>query len=366
MYLNNIKLYKYRSYDYLDLPFKKGINVISGKNAQGKTNIIEAISYFSSLRSHRFVMDKDLIKEGNEKGMMKIEYNRRKEENMKVILDSSSKSIKKEIYKNNIKMQRTDFLGNFYSVLFSPEDLNLIKGEKELRRKFIDTDILQLRPNFYNITKLYNSVLLQRNKILKGEIKKDSDALLEIYTKKLINYGCEIMLYRSLYIERLKETAKKIYKEITNDKRELLIKYKSFFEIEDSENKKEIIKKFNEEYEKIKEEEKIKKTTLIGPHKDDIEFLLDGKNAKIYASQGQQRTIILALKLSELIFIKELTGEEPVLLLDDILSELDKERQEKLFYYIKGYQTIITVTDAQEINKKDINLIKVENSKILI
>lgn len=362
MYLNNIKLYKYRSYEYLDLPFKKGINIISGKNAQGKTNIIEAIYYFSSLRSHRFVLDRELIKENNEKAMMKIEYNRKKEENMKIVLNSFSR---KEIYKNNIKTEKSDFLGNFYSVLFSPEDLNLIKGEKELRRKFIDTDIIQLRPNFYNVLRLYNNVLLNRNKILKGEIKGDNDSLLKIYTDNLIKYGCEIMLYRNLYIERLKETAKKIYKDISNDNRELIIKYKSFFEIEDSENKKELIKKFREKYEKVKEEEKIRKTTLIGPHKDDIEFILDDKNAKIFASQGQQRTIILSLKLSELIFINELTGEKPVLLLDDILSELDKERQNKLLNYIKNYQTIITVTDAQKINIKEANIIKIENSKIV-
>ena len=362
MYLKYIKLYKYRSYEYLDLSLKKGINVILGKNAQGKTNIIEAIYYFSSLMSHRFVMDKDLIKEGNDKGMMKIEYIRDREENMKIVLNKSSK---KEIYKNNIKTQRSDFLGNFYSVLFSPEDLNLIKGEKELRRKFIDTDIFQLRPNYYNITKSYNHVLLHRNKLLKNDNTEENRMLIDIYTQKLINYGSEICLYRSLYIERLKETAKRIYKEISDDKRELIIKYKSFFDIKNSEDKKGIINDFKNEAEKIKEEEILKKTTLIGPHRDDIEFLLDGKNAKIYASQGQQRTIVLSLKLSEMIFIKELTGKSPVLLLDDILSELDKKRQEKLFKYVKEVQTLITVTDAQEIKEKNINLIKIENSQII-
>ena len=362
MYLKNLKLYKYRSYEYLDLPLKKGINVIIGKNAQGKTNIIEAVYYFSSLMSHRFVLDRDLIKEGNEKAMMKIEYEKEREENMKVRLNKTSK---KEIFKNEIKTERSDFLGNFYSVLFSPEDLNLIKGEKELRRKFIDTDIFQLTPNYYNIVKIYNNILHQRNKVLKSELTKENEILLDVYTKKLISYGCKICLHRNLYIERLKETAKRIYKEISNDKRELIIKYKSFIEIKNSEDKNEIYENFYKYYESKKEEEKLKKTTLIGPHRDDVEFLLDGKNAKIYASQGQQRTIILALKLSELLFMKELKKTSPILLLDDILSELDKQRQEKLFYYIKDVQTIITVTDAQEIKEKNANIIKIENSQIV-
>ena len=363
MYLKNLKLSDYRSYDYLDLNLKEGINVIKGKNAQGKTNIIEAIYYFSTLKSHRFVKDCELIKENKEKSVIRAEFFKKRDTSLKIEL---SKNAKREIYKNDIKTERNEFFGSFYSVLFSPEDLNLIKGEKEERRKFIDTDIIQLRPNYYNILKKYNSVLLNRNKILKEYSFSQNDSLLlDVYTQNLIKWGSEVCLYRALYIDRLKETAKKIYKEISNDERELQIKYKTSFFIKDCENKKEIIKSFEEELKNKKEEELIKRNTLTGPQRDDIEFLLDNKNAKIYASQGQQRTIILALKLSELLFLKEITNEAPILLLDDILSELDKERQEKLFYYIKDFQTILTVTDAQEIKEKNFNMIEIENSKII-
>ena len=363
MYLKNLKLSDFRSYEYLDLDLKEGINVIKGKNAQGKTNIIEAVYYFSTLKSHRFVLDRELIKEKKEKSVMRVEFFKKRDTSLKIVLN---KNKKREIYKNEIKTDRSEFFGNFYSVLFSPEDINLIKGEKEERRKFVDTDILQLRPNYYNILKKYNSVLINRNKVLKEyNYSHDDSLLMEVYTKNLIKWGSEVTLYRSLYIERLKETAKKIYKEISNDERELEIKYKTSFEIKDCENKKEILKSFEEELKKKSDEELLKRSTAIGPHRDDIEFLLDNKNAKIYASQGQQRTIILPLKLSELMFLKEITNEAPILLLDDILSERDKVRQEKLFYYIKDYQTILTDTDAQEIKQKNYNMIEIENSKII-
>ncbi len=363
MYLSNLKLSDFRSYDYLDLNLEKGINVIKGKNAQGKTNIIEAIYYFSTLKSHRFVNDKEMIRENCEKAVVRGEYFSKRENSLKYVLNKASK---RELYKNNVKTERNEFLGCFNSVLFSPEDLNLIKGDKEERRKFVDTDILQIKPNYYNILRKYNSVLLNRNKILKEYGFKDNDGLLlDVYTQNLVRYGSEVCLYRSLYIERLKKTAQKIYEEISNDKRKLEIKYKTSFEIENCEDKREIFEKFKAETEKNKEEELIRRSTIVGPHRDDIEFLLDNKNAKVYASQGQQRTVILSLKLSELLFIKEVTKENPILLLDDILSELDNERQEKLFNYVKDFQTIMTVTDAQSLKNKEYNLIKIENSKIV-
>lgn len=363
MRLKNLKLYKYRSYDFLDLDFSKGINVIYGKNAQGKTNIVEAIYYFSSLKSHRFALDKEIIKENENGAMMKIEYEKETGEksDLKITLKNGAR---RELLKNGAKKERTDFLGNFYSVLFSPEDLNLIKGEKDLRRRFIDTDICQLRPNYYKILHNYNSVLINRNKVLKDEINPDPE-LLKVYTEKLIEYGSEIIFYRCLYIERLKETARKIYSEISDDKHELEVKYKTFFEISDKENKKRIKELFSEHSENVFFEEMKKRTTLIGPHKDDIEFLTDGKNSKVFASQGQQRTIILSLKLSEIIFIKELTGEAPVLLLDDILSELDKQRQKRLFNYVRDFQTILTVTDSHTVNPSKVKMIKIQNSKVV-
>jgi DNA replication and repair protein RecF len=364
LFLKNLKLSNFRSYEFLDLELDRKLNIIYGKNAQGKTNIIEAINYFSTLKSHRFVNDRELIKYDEIKAMSKIEFYKNKDilkNTLKISLFSNSK---RELCKNNCISDNSSFLGLFNSILFSPEDLNLIKGDKENRRRFLDTDICQLRPKYYKILKYYNFCLKTRNKILKGE-NKNEPLVLDVYTDKLVEFGSEVLIYRALFIERLKQTAKRIYNEISNNKEELEIKYTSAILKDDIADKKMIRENYYSLLLSKKNEEEILKTTVIGPHRDDVEFYLDGKNVKSNASQGQIRTIVLALKLSELIFIKEQTGYYPVLLLDDILSELDKDRQACLFSYINDCQTIITMTDAQTFKCDNSKIIKIENSKIV-
>lgn len=362
MVLENLKLSQFRSYDYLDISFSPKTNIICGKNAQGKTNIIEAIHYFSTLKSHRFVSDKELILTDKDAAKMQIFFQKEQSERlhkMKILL---SKNAKRELYHNEVKEDNASFLGQFHSVLFSPEDLNLIKGDKEQRRKFLDADVCQIRPRYYKILKYYNSILRNRNKLLKEE--SPDPALFQVYTEKLVEFGTEVIIYRALFVERLKETAKKIYREISNGNEELTLRYESELFDEFVEDRTAIRGFFHDKLEKVQKEEQLFRTTRVGPHRDDLEFYLDNKNVKIYASQGQQRTIILALKLSELLFIKELTGSYPVLLLDDILSELDRERQESLFSYIKNCQTIITITDAQKFDVAGAKIFTVEQSVV--
>ena len=362
MYLQNIKLQQFRSYHYLDLSFSPSTNILCGKNAQGKTNIVEAIHYFSTLKSHRFVSDKELILSDCDAAKMQITYQKEtgaRLQNMKIGL---SKSAKRELSRNDVKTDNASFLGEFHSVLFSPEDLNLIKGDKEQRRRFLDADVCQVRPRYYKILKYYNSILRNRNKLLKEE--HPDETLLQVYTEKLVEFGTEVTIYRALFVERLKETAKQIYKEIAGENEELTLRYES--ELFDTfvEDRSAIRAYFHQALKNVEKEEKLFHTTRVGPHRDDLEFYLNDKNAKIYASQGQQRTIILALKLSELLFMKELTGSYPVLLLDDILSELDKTRQESLFSYIKPCQTIITITDAQAFQVKGAKTFLVKHSTV--
>lgn len=365
IYLQNIKLSQFRSYNYLDLSFSPSTNILCGKNAQGKTNIVEAIHYFSTLKSHRFVSDKELILSECDVANMQISYQKHptsRVEKMKIGLSKNSKSAKRELSKNDVKTDNASFLGEFHSVLFSPEDLNLIKGDKEQRRRFLDSDVCQIRPRYYKILKYYNSILRNRNKLLKEE--HPDETLLQVYTEKLVEFGTEVIIYRALFVERLKETAKKIYAEIAGETEELNLRYES--ELFDTfvEDKAAIREMFHQKLSEVAKEEHLFHTTRVGPHRDDLEFYLNDKNAKIYASQGQQRTIILALKLSELLFIKELTGSYPVLLLDDILSELDKTRQKSLFSYIKPCQTIITITDAQAFEVEGAKTFLVENSVV--
>ena len=362
MVLKNLKLSQFRSYPYLDISFSPNTNIICGKNAQGKTNIVEAIHYFSTLKSHRFVSDKELILTGKDSAQLQIEFQKEQSERlhkMKILL---SKSARRELYLNEVKEDNASFLGGFHSVMFSPEDLNLIKGDKEQRRKFLDADVCQIRPRYYKILKYYNSILRNRNKLLKEE--NPNSELLQVYTEKLVEFGTEVIIYRALFVERLKETAKKIYGEIANGGEELNLRYESELFDHFVEDKSVIRSCFYHHLEKVQKEELLFRTTRVGPHRDDLEFYLDDKNVKIYASQGQQRTIILALKLSELLFIKELTGSYPVLLLDDILSELDRDRQESLFSYIRNCQTIITITDAQKFEVEGAKNFLVEQSVV--
>lgn len=361
MYLQNLKLSDFRSYRFLDLSFSDKTNIICGKNAQGKTNIVEAIHYFSTLKSHRFVPDKELIFTDSDAAQMQIAFQKEdgttRSHKMKILL---SKTSKRELYQNDVKKDNPSFLGEFHSVMFSPEDLNLIKGDKEQRRKFLDADVCQIRPRYYKILKYYHSILRSRNKLLKDPSSDPN--LLQIYTDKLVEFGTEVIIYRALFVERLKETAKKIYEEIATGKEQLSLRYESELFDNFVEDRQAIRDCFYEKLEQVKEEETLFRTTRVGPHRDDLAFFLNDKDVKIYASQGQQRTIILALKLSELLFIKELTGSYPVLLLDDILSELDRERQESLFSYIQNCQTLITITDAQKFDVAGAKTFFVENS----
>lgn len=362
MYLQNIKLSQFRSYHYLDLSFSPSTNILCGKNAQGKTNIVEAIHYFSTLKSHRFVTDKELILSDCDEAKLQISFQKESNSRLHKMKVGLSKAAKRELSLNDVKTDNASFLGEFHSVLFSPEDLNLIKGDKEQRRRFLDADVCQIRPRYYKILKYYNSILRNRNKLLKEE--HPDETLLQVYTEKLVEFGTEVIIYRALFVERLKETAKKIYREIAGSNEELNLRYESELFDQFVEDRNAIRELFHKKIKEVEPEEKLFHTTRVGPHRDDLEFYLNDKNAKIYASQGQQRTIILALKLSEMLFIRELTGSYPVLLLDDILSELDKTRQESLFSYIKPCQTIITITDAQAFEVEGAKTFLVENSVV--
>ena len=342
MKLKKLKLKNFRNYKELEVDLYEGINIFFGENAQGKTNILESIYLFSSSRSHRGAKDRELINFDSSEGEAGIEFYSQKREQTASFKLYKNKN--KELTVNGIDRSRQKALfGVFSTVIFSPEDLNLIKGSPEERRRFTDTDISQIKPEYYRILKDYKRVLNQKNNHLK-EININEE-LLDVYDEKLSSLAAKITLHRLRFIIRLSELATKALYYISDNRENIEIRYKPGIDREIPSSAKEIEEIYKNEFKKVRQEELLKRVTLIGPQRDDLEFYLNGKDASVFASQGQQRSVILSLKLAEFEFMKEILGEEPVLLLDDILSELDIKRQNKLLNFIRDNQTVITCTD---------------------
>ena len=342
MRLNKLKLKNFRNYKELEIDLYEGINIFYGENAQGKTNILESIYLFSSSKSHRGAKDRELILFEANEGEIEIEFDSQKREQSASFKLYKNKN--KELTVNGIDRSRQKALfGVFSTVIFSPEDLNLIKGSPEERRRFVDTDISQIKPEYYRILKDYKRVLNQKNNHLKEN--NINEGLLDVYDEKLSSYAAKISLYRMRFIIRLSELATRALYYISDSRESIEIKYKAGIERELPSSVKEIEEIYKEEFKKVRQEEINKRVTLIGPQRDDLEFYLNGKDASVFCSQGQQRSIILSLKLAEFEFMKEILGENPILLLDDILSELDIKRQNKLLNFIRDNQTVITCTD---------------------
>ncbi len=342
MKLNNLKLKNFRNYEELNIDFYEGINIFYGENAQGKTNILESVYIFSSSKSHRGVKDKELIKFECDESEIEIEFISQKREQsarFNLYKDKNKKLSINGIY----QASRKALFGIFSTVIFSPEDLNLIKGSPEERRRFMDTDISQIKPDYFKLLKDYKKVLNLKNNLLKQ--KEINVSLLDVYDEKLSHLASKITVHRLRFIERINSLATLALFYISDKKENIEIKYKPGFNSKFNVNVKEIEEKYLQEFKKVREEEIQKGVTLIGPQRDDLEFYLNEKDAKIYCSQGQQRSIILSLKLAEFEFMKEVLKETPILLLDDILSELDIKRQNKLLNFIRDNQTIITCTD---------------------
>ena len=338
MKLKNLTLKNFRNYKEENIEFSEGINIFFGENAQGKTNILEALYLFSSSKSHRGVKDKDLIMFNENESNIEINFNSQGREQKAKYSIYSDKN--KKLFVNDIENKKLKALfGIFTTVIFSPEDLNLIKEGPEERRRFMDTDISQLKPEYYNILKDYKKVMFSKNNLLKSESVDFN--LLDVYNEKLSFLAAKITIHRIRFIERINSLTTKALFYISEKKENVNLIYEPGFSGEFEVN----VKKIKEVIKKELEEEIKKGVCLIGPHRDDVSFYLNGKDAKLFCSQGQQRSIVLSLKLAEYEFMKEVTGEPPLLLLDDILSELDIKRQGKLINFIRDNQTVITCTD---------------------
>lgn len=334
MYIKKIKLTNFRNYTKQELELDKGINLFFGDNAQGKTNILEAIYICSIGKSFRAKKEKELIKTEENNSIIEIEYEKSDREGIiKIELND-----KKSVFINGIRQNKlSDLLGNINIVMFSPDDIEILKDGPAKRRRFLNILISQLRPKYVYCLNMYLKTLEQRNNYLRQiKLENKPKELLEIWDEKLVEYAYNIYQYRNEFIEKIKNKLIKIHTDITDNKEEIKIKY-----ITDCVDKN----RYLEELRKNREQDIIKGYTTKGIHRDDFYVYINGKQVNVYGSQGQNRTVILSLKLSELEIIYDEIGEYPILLLDDFMSELDSKRRENLLKNISNTQILITCTD---------------------
>lgn len=341
MFIKRLQMLNYRNYNVLDINLGPNVNVFMGDNAQGKTNILEGIYYCAFARSHRTSKDRELINWKADNALLSVSVG--KERLDKRIDISILKDGKKAIQINKVKIKKIgELFGNFNVVMFSPEDLKIIKDSPGVRRKFIDMELCQLNPRYYYNLVQYNKVLNERNSILRNRnINKD---ILDVYDMQLVEFGYNIIMERLEYIKKLNKYSAKIHSDITSGKEKIEFKYTST--IKDLENIKE---NFYSLLEKNRVRDSERGVTTVGPHRDDFIVLINDIDTKSYGSQGQQRTAVLTIKFSSLKIIKELTGEHPILLLDDVLSELDFSRKRYILSTIGNIQTIITCTGIEDL-----------------
>lgn len=337
MYIKDIHIKNFRNYKDTKLEFNKNLNLFLGKNAQGKTNLLESIYIMGLGKSFRTNKDQEMIAfgENNSKVISNvIDENFNRETEIEIDFNNEGKLIKV----NGLKLQRTiDLLENVYIVVFSPDDLKIVKEGPENRRKFLDRELCQIKPVYYSDLGNYKKVLKQRNQLLRD--KNNDSKLFDVFDESLAEYAVRIVNERKKFIERLLNISKNIHSKISQNTENLEISYETKVS-----NKEEYIKNLK----KNREIDYTKGYTSFGPHKDDLKIVVNGTDIRVYGSQGQQRTAALSLKLAEIGLIKEETGQNAVLLLDDVLSELDKNRQKYLIEAMKDVQVFITSTEIDE------------------
>ena len=353
MKIKNLEIQNFRNIKNISLEFDDEINVICGENAQGKTNIIEALWLFSGAKSFRNSKDNEFIKFGKKKAKISVNFEMLGVENNAQIIFED----KKTAFLNEKKIANTsNFAGKYNAVVFSPSDLTLVTDGPEKRRRFLDTAIGQLYPNYIEILRNYSRAVMQRNKIIKDyRYDKTVSIMLEIFEAEIVDMGNKIINYRKRYINILNKYVSKIYDGISSGKEKIEIFYISKCNELNLENLKS-----------SRENDMFTSTTSVGPHRDDISFKINGINARNFGSQGQKRSVALSLKLAGAEVIKEVSGEYPICLLDDVMSELDENRQNYILNHIRNWQSFITCCDTSNIkNLKEGKVIRIKGGEVV-
>ena len=367
MLIKKVEFINFRNLENENVNFADGINVIYGENAQGKTNILEGIYIFARGKSFRALKDKELISFGADTGYSKILFaSSDKECTLGVEIP---KNASKKFYRNKVKVSRTsEIIGEFRAVLFCPSHLGIIKDAPSVRRKFLDIAISQLRPVYIKLLNKYNTILENRNSILKMDEKTraEFEEMINVYSEELAILCADITEMRMEYIKKLDIWVNKFIADMTDGKENTKISYETSLKEKELLSKESIKEKYYELLTSNLDKEIKNGSTLYGIHRDDLKIELNSKDAKLYSSQGQGRSLALAMKMAEGEISNEETGEYPVFLLDDVLSELDDKRRSFILQNIVGKQVIITSCEPEMFDEKsDANYIKIQDGKIV-
>lgn len=368
MFIEEIELTNYRNYKKCLMTFENKVNVILGENAQGKTNLMESIYVLAIAKSHRTSRDKEFIMWDEEYAKIKGRVQKRSSPlSLELIISQKGKKAKL----NGLEQQKLSrYIGAMNIVMFAPEDLNLVKGSPQVRRRFIDIELGQVKPIYMHELLHYQKVLNQRNHLLKQMQRKKSNdkTMLEVLTLQLVESAVKLTKSRYEFIDILQKWAQPIHRGISRELEQLEIKYKPSLDVSETMDLSKMLEASLEKFDKIKDKEIERGISLYGPHRDDLVFYVNGKDVQTYGSQGQQRTTALSLKLAEIELIKSEIGEYPILLLDDVLSELDDFRQSHLLNTIQGkVQTFVTTTSVEGIHHETLiqaTTFKVANGEI--
>lgn len=349
MILKSIELRNFRNYEDLDLKFDSGTNILFGDNAQGKTNILEAAYVSGTTKSHKGSRDKDMIRFGEDESHIRtIVEKQGKEYQLDIHL---KKNRSKGIAINKVPIKKaSELFGILNMVFFSPEDLNIIKNGPSERRRFLDAEICQLDKIYLSDLTRYNKILMQRNRLLKDmQHQPQLMETLPVWDMQLVEYGKRLIRRRRQFVEELSEIVTGIHRNISGKREELVLRYEPNIDAEFLED----------ELNRVREKDRKYAQTSVGPHRDDISFFIRGVDIRKFGSQGQQRTSALSLKLSEIELVRQTIHDTPVLLLDDVLSELDSNRQNYLLNSIHDIQTMITCTGLDEFVRNRFQIDKV-------
>ena len=350
MHIKRLTLHNFRNYTELSLEPDPGLSILIGKNALGKTSLLEAIYLIALARSWRAGRDSELVRWGCDQARVSAEVVRLEQNDIsvEVILGRSEK---KQIYINTIRQTRlADFMGQVNVLLIEPHDVDIIRGEPSHRRRFMNLEISQVQPLYCHLLVNYRKVLEQRNRLLKDiQGRGTRDGVMDVLNEQLVSYGSKILDRRRSFVDRMAGLARDIHSRITDGSEELETRYHSRTDLDGASTLDQLACRLRSRLEEVRDEEIRRGVTLVGPQRDDLTFAVNGVDARIYGSQGQQRTIALSLRLAELELMQETAKEPPIVLLDDVMTDLDEERRKQVFEMTRGRCQIFVTTPSKRV-----------------